>query len=292
MIASEVSIIGAGPSGISAAIQLKRYGLKPFLFEKDKIGGLLRNAHLIENYPGFPAGVSGPRLVCLFEKQLRASDIKVHFEDVIKIERRNERFFLQTDRKQVSSKIVVIATGTVPRRLQGFYPGEELRKFIFYEIYPLRRMKNKNIAIIGSGDAAFDYGLSLSPQNKVIILGRGRQAKCLPLLWERVAERKNISFLPNAFIEKINNHGRGLELTLSCIDRKEKISADFLVVAIGRKPCLNFMGAGLKKKSKKLIKKKVLYMIGDVKNGLYRQTAICVGDGVRAAMEIFQKIKR
>lgn len=79
-----------------------------------------------------------------------------------------------------------------------------------------------------------DDGLSLSPRNRVIIFGRGHRAKCLPLLWERVAE-------------KIKKHDSGLELTLTCAERKEKISTDFLIVAIGRKPCLNFMSAETKR---------------------------------------------
>ncbi|MDP8228420.1 MAG: NAD(P)/FAD-dependent oxidoreductase, partial [Candidatus Electryoneaceae bacterium] len=60
-----VAIIGAGPAGIAAVIQLQRYGVDPVILEKDAVGGLLRSANLIENYPGFPNGISGPRLVQL-----------------------------------------------------------------------------------------------------------------------------------------------------------------------------------------------------------------------------------
>jgi len=81
----DVVIIGAGPAGISAAIQLKRYGIEPTLLEKEEIGGLLKNANLVENYPGFPNGVPGPELVKLFKKQLENAQIKVHFEKVLKL---------------------------------------------------------------------------------------------------------------------------------------------------------------------------------------------------------------
>ena len=63
-----VTIIGAGPAGIAAAIQLKRYGITPLLLEKNMLGGLLRNANLVENYPGFPVGISGLHLTSLFER--------------------------------------------------------------------------------------------------------------------------------------------------------------------------------------------------------------------------------
>ncbi|MGE5123202.1 MAG: FAD-dependent monooxygenase, partial [Acidobacteriaceae bacterium] len=62
----QVIIIGAGPAGLAAAIQLKRYGVQTRLFERKKAGGLLHNANLVENYPGFPQGIAGPALVDLF----------------------------------------------------------------------------------------------------------------------------------------------------------------------------------------------------------------------------------
>ena len=70
MCFQEVAIIGAGPSGIATAIQLKRYGIEPVILEKEEIGGVLKNANLVENYPGFPDGISGPELVKLFKKQV------------------------------------------------------------------------------------------------------------------------------------------------------------------------------------------------------------------------------
>ncbi len=75
----EVIIIGAGPAGMTAAIQLKRYGIPFVLLEKERVGGLLWNANLVENYPGFPAGVSGPRLVGLIEKQMERIGRRCYF---------------------------------------------------------------------------------------------------------------------------------------------------------------------------------------------------------------------
>ena len=70
MKTDETMIIGAGPAGITAAIQLKRYSIPFILLEKERVGGLLWNANLVENYPGFPAGVRGPKLIGLIEKQM------------------------------------------------------------------------------------------------------------------------------------------------------------------------------------------------------------------------------
>ena len=57
----EVIIVGAGPAGLATALQLERYGIKPLVVEKEHLGGLLHNANLVENYPGFPGGIPGPQ---------------------------------------------------------------------------------------------------------------------------------------------------------------------------------------------------------------------------------------
>ena len=74
---TSVIIIGAGPAGIACAIQLKRYNIDSIVLEKDEIGGLLKNANLIENYLGFPNGISGKKLVQLINKQVRTSKINI-----------------------------------------------------------------------------------------------------------------------------------------------------------------------------------------------------------------------
>ena len=287
----DVVIIGAGPAGISAAIQLKRYGIEPTLLEKEEIGGLLKNANLVENYPGFPNGVPGPELVKLFKKQLENAQIKVHFEKVLKLHYKNGLFSIKTNQKKITCHIIVIASGTKPRKLSNLNITAEIKNHIYYEIYPLIQVKNKKITIIGAGDASFDYALNLSKQNKVTILNRGEEVKCLPLLWKRTMETKNITYLQTTNIENIKLHNKGLTLTCHNNAKKWEMHVSYLVVAIGREPCLDFLNKTLIKDLERLQKLKILYMIGDVKNGIYRQTAIAIGDGIKAAMEIYKKLK-
>ena len=196
---NDVAIIGAGPAGLSAAVQLKRYNTDILLFEKNLVGGLLRNANLVENYPGFGDGSSGIELVEQFSRHLDKTGLKVNYEEVKEIDYSKDKFFVKTNNKNTACKIVVIATGTKPQKIPGLKITEEICKLIFYEIYPILKVQNKNIAIIGAGDAAFDYALNLARFNKVTILNRGNETSCLSLLWERAIKNETIFY--NKIIE-------------------------------------------------------------------------------------------
>ena len=110
MKTENVAIIGAGPAGIAAGIQLKRYGIIPVIFEKDKPGGLLRNANLVENYPGFPDGISGLELANLFVMQLNKESLNIIIETVKSLDFNNESFIIETSKKAYCFQIVLIAS--------------------------------------------------------------------------------------------------------------------------------------------------------------------------------------
>jgi thioredoxin reductase len=143
MNVENVTIIGAGPAGIATALQLKRYGITPIILEKNTIGGLIRNAHLIENYPGFPKGISGINLVHLFRKHLERAAITIFPEGVIKLDTEDENFLIQTQKRVFSSHIVVIASGTKPREFTSFQRPEEVKGKIFMKFIPFLRYREK-----------------------------------------------------------------------------------------------------------------------------------------------------
>lgn len=289
---NEVTIIGAGPSGISAAIQLKRYGIEPTILEKDEVGGLLKDANLVENYPGFPEGISGKHLAYLFEQQLKKIGIKVQFEEVLSLEYKKDLFFLNTTKRTMSSSIVIIATGTKPHQPDIKIPTQTEGR-VFLRVRPLVQFMNKKIAIIGAGDTAFDYALNLSKKNFVYILNRSKKIKCLPLLWERAIKIKNISYFANITLKSIRPHWDGLILKLynSEMRKGHEMHVSYLLFAIGRESCIDFLSDNVKNKLHMLQEIGVLHLIGDVKNGHYRQTAIAVGDGIKCAMKVYKKLR-
>lgn len=283
-----VAIIGAGPAGIAAAIQCQRYDLKTIVFEKAQIGGLLANANLVENYPGFPQGITGPNLVKQFMTHLQSARITVCFETVSKIDYTDNLFSVNTSNRKIKAKYVVLASGTKPK-ISEIPIAKDIRTRVYYDVYALKDLKGKQIVIVGAGDAAFDYALNLARQNQVILLNRGSQAKCLPLLWRRVQSMAAITYRENITVTQINPApGGGLYLSCKSPSGKIDISAACLVFAIGRTPERSFLSERIIAEGSRLRSNGLLYFAGDVQNGLMRQSTIAVADGIKAAMTIYK----
>jgi thioredoxin reductase len=309
---TEVIIIGAGPAGITTAIQLKRYGIPFLLFEKERIGGLLWNANLVENYPGFPNGVSGPGLIRLLEKQMKRIGVEVVYEEVINVDvslrgakrrsnplvigglLREERprnditIVISTPRITYHATTLIIASGTKPLPFPIQIP-EVVRSLVFSDVTHLLDVTKSHIAIVGAGDAAFDHALNLAKRgNSVTILNRGRDVKCLPLLAERIKLRPEIQYRDEVTVSGVeSDRAGGLILHCQVSGSVEQIKSDYLVFAIGREPQQDFLSAGVREKEGELTSAGKLHFVGDVRNGLLRQTAIAAGDGLRAAMKIY-----
>ncbi len=285
-----VVIIGAGPAGISAAIQLKRSGLDPLLLEKNRVGGLLANANLVDNYPGFPRGITGPRLVELFGTHLDKAGVKVEFEGVINLDY-EEHFLLETTRRELRSRIVVVASGTEPRKVKTPLLPDDASGLVFDEVYPIAGSSGKRVAIIGAGDAAFDYALNLARRNDVIVLNRGTKRRCLPLLWESARAVKRIEYHENTAASAIQRSGDGVVLICKKNQTDWELQVDYVILATGRTVNRDFLSSRLRTNAAELEKRGLLYFIGDVRNGIYRQSSIAIGDGVSAAMHIYEKLR-
>ncbi len=282
--AYDVIIIGAGPSGISSAIQLKRYGTDFLLIEKNCIGGLLKNASLVENYPGFPKGISGLKLISLFKKHLSELGIRIKKETVLNVTRKQNQFFVRTNKAIYNSNYLIIASGT---KQKNFIASGSSAVDIYYDVYELFSVRNKNIAVIGGGDAAFDYAVSMGRRgNSVSIIQRGSKPRCIPALLKIVSKMKNISYYCDLKIVRIYKDRK--KILIDC-GKNRIFKADYLVAAIGREAQLDFIGKGEIKIFNKE-KDRTVFFIGDVKNGIYRQSGIGIGEGIKAAMVISKKL--
>ncbi|MCX6581099.1 MAG: NAD(P)/FAD-dependent oxidoreductase [Candidatus Aminicenantes bacterium] len=315
----EIAVIGAGPAGIAAAVQLKRFDLEHHVFEKNRIGGLLWNAHRVENYPAFPDGIPGAQLAALFENHLENFHIPVIPDAVISLDFHTgqDRFLLSTAAGTFTANFVIVASGTEPktRGILGLIPGE-LERYVVFEIFPLLGLTGKNIVIVGAGDIALDYALHLSEfqGNNITLVYRSEKINALPLLVRRVRATPAVTMMSSAALKKVEKgDGYPLNLTFESLAKiatkplnksfvgsrggfsKEPLGAvaldaDILVGAIGRDPQTGFFTRRLHEMEKQLIDKGRLHMVGDVKNGRLRQAVIAAGSGVEAAMKIAAKV--
>ena len=274
---TDVIIVGAGPAGIACAIQLKRYNINYIVLEKDEIGGLLHNANLVENYIGFPNGISGKKLVQLIKRQSQTSKLNIKYELVESVEFHKDTINIETNNNLYQSKYLVVASGTKPIIPTVPIIHDNLKTKVFYDIYKLGQIKNKNIAIIGAGDCAFDYALNLCSNNKVTILNRRNRIKALPILQNRVSKIESINYFDNIIVKQIEL--KNDKIYLSSIPDIVSTIFDYILIAIGREPNLDFI-------NKDIMKNPNVLQIGDVKNGEFRQTSIAVGDGTFTAMKI------
>ncbi len=290
----KVAVIGAGLAGIAAALQLKRFGIPFALFEKKEVGGLLLNANLVENYPGFHTGISGPDLVECFKKHMEHLSIEVTHAEVLGIEYKKFVYSLATSSGNIEAEYLIIATGTSPVILpiEKTMP-EAVRSRTFHEVHPIRMVSGKRIVIVGGGDAAYDYALSLAQvDNTVTIVVRGTETKCLPLLEKRVSCIARISCKKNTEITSVVMADDSL--SISCFDsgsgKTGTLRADLLLVAIGRTADRSLIVGSLADALHE-IEGATLFFAGDVKNGSCRQAAISAGNGIQAAMLVHRSLE-
>jgi thioredoxin reductase (NADPH) len=285
----KVAIVGGGPAGIAAAIQLKRSGIEPVIFEQKRVGGLLHNANRVENYIGFPGGIRGPKLVNLFEKQIKRHEIEIIYKNINLIGFASNNFILKSKAERFAAERVILATGTTPNRLR--LPGVDklTGDKIFYEVSDINEVESKNIAIIGGGDAAFDYALNLAGnRNNITIYVRGDKTSCLPLLATRSINDPNIEIHLDHKLSGIIDQPEEVELLW---DNGDSNSVDYLLIAIGRTPVQPKFSRDLLSSLNELENSGKIFRIGDLVNGQYRQLSISTGDGIKTAMIIAELLK-
>ncbi|MHA1720080.1 MAG: NAD(P)/FAD-dependent oxidoreductase [Promethearchaeota archaeon] len=287
-----VIIVGCGPAGIACAIQLKRSNIDFKIICKN-FGGIANNANKIENLLGFPNGISGKSFVSLLKQHF--DTLSIHFtkdivQNVSKEEKKDHLLFrVKCANGEYFSKFLVIASGTSPKKLN--LSGEsELwdHKLLYYEMANFGFEKNiKKIAIVGSGDAAYDYALNLVRfPVKVEILQRSEKAKSLLLLQKRAQDNSNIKIISNIELRSLEEENNKIRIIAIRGSKEEIRNYDFIFVAIGRSPNINFLSADLSDVYRSSKRFHGLYFIGDVKNKNNRQISIALGDGVKSAMEI------
>lgn len=195
METKECIIIGAGPCGIGAAIELKKLGIDAFIIEKGPIGGKVNIAPRVDNYPGFTK-IPGPDLAFEFYKKAKANNIKIVGDEVLSLTK-NGDFVLTCKNETYRSKTVLVACGTKERTL-GLDNEEKLfgHGISYCAICDGHFFKGKDVLVIGGGNSALKEALYLTHLcNKVTLIHRRNEFRGLNHLVDELKTHNNVEVL-------------------------------------------------------------------------------------------------
>lgn len=299
-----VVIIGSGPAAWTSALYLGRAELKPVVFAGFKKGGQ-RGGQLVtttevENYPGFPVGISGPELMQAMEEQARRFDIEVYEEDVHEVVVSEEPFIVKGSSNCLQANAVIIATGAYAKRLN--IPGD--KEFWSKGISAcavcdgaLPIFRGQEIAIVGGGDTACEEAIFMTKYaSKVYLILRKNTFRASQIMRDRVLENGKIEVIyEHQVIEAYGERLlKGVVLKESHSDKTRKIDVAGLFYAIGHEPNTDFLseqiatdddGYILAENGSTYTSVEGVFAAGDVADKKYRQAITAAGYGCMAALD-------
>ena len=292
-------IIGSGPAGYTAAIYAARANLNPVMYEGLEPGGQLTTTTEVENYPGYPEGVTGPVMMEDFKKQAQRFGTDVRFGLATAADLSKRPFKVTIDSKKViEAESLIIATGATAKYLglesEEKYKGQGVSACatcdgFFY--------KGKDVAVVGGGDTAAEEATYLSGIcNKVYLIVRKDHMRASKVMQERVLKTKNIEVLFEHKTKEIVGDMSGVNGAILLNGKGEEVKIDIhgFFVAIGHKPNSDIFKdyidtdeVGYIVTEPDTTKTKVpgVFACGDVMDPHYRQAITAAGSGCRAAID-------
>lgn len=304
MEVKDLIIIGAGPSGVSAAIYAKRANLDFIIFEKFAIGGQVINAFEIENYPGFNK-IFGSDLAINFMNNLTALNVDVKYEEVVSLEKNEDIFILKTSLDNVYyAKNVILALGSNPRKLNLQNEDQFIGRGISYcAMCDGNFYKDKEILVYGGGNSAISEALFLTNIVKKLTIVSRSNLRADKSLVEELSSKQNVDILENKLVDSLiidNNAIKGVKLKDKFNNEITFLNVEGIFVYIGAIPSTSFLtNLGILNKEGYIevnnhfeTKINNLYAIGDVINKDLRQIVTATNDGAFAIHYLLEKFKK
>lgn len=295
-------IVGSGPSGFTAAIYAARADLKPELYTGLEPGGQLTTTTEVDNFPGYPAGITGPEMMMDLQKQAERFDTKVHYEMITKVEFSKEVggvHKLYAGNKEIFAKTVIISTGATAKYLglddEKKYAGGGVSACatcdgFFY--------KGKDVVVVGAGDTAAEEATYLAKLcKKVTMLVRKDVFRASKAMIHRVENTPNIEVKFHHELIAIEGENNLVERAVVINNQTKEtstIDVDGIFIAIGHKPNTDiFLGQINLDENGYIVTEKGsartnlpgVFAAGDVQDHIYRQAITAAGSGCMAAMD-------
>ncbi len=294
----DVAIIGAGPAGLTAAIYLRRAGVKCVIFESVAPGGTLNKTTRIENYPGYTED-DGTTLAFRMYGQVESLGADLKTSKVINLEKDDACFKIVTDKETYKASYVIIASGRIPRKLDVDGADKfEGRGISYCAICDGALYKNKNVVVIGGGNSALEAATYMSNiANKVYIINRSNKLKAAQKEQDDVREATNTEVIYNAKVTSIVIEDDEIVGVVIDDDTKLEVSGIFVCIGLDANNAyyqnlkLNSDGQGLIVDNNMKTSDDKVYACGDAISKSLYQVVTATSEGAIAASDIINRIK-
>ncbi len=291
----ELVIIGGGPAGLTAGIYAARARLDAVLLEKITPGGQVLTTDWIENYPGFPDGISGADLVMKMSEQAGNLNVPIESAEVTAVDFSQDIKKITTDSGTITCRAVIVATGASPNRLG--VPGEDRfygKGISFCATCDAPFYRDKIVAAVGGGDTAVQEALYLTKfAQKVYLIHRRDQLRATKILQERALANDKIEMVWDSVVTEIGGGLTNVEkVTVKNVktDQTRDIDVNGCFIWVGIKPNAEFLGEAVKTDDYGFIitdqemntSVPGVFAAGDVRSTALRQITTSVGDAAMA----------
>ena len=291
----EVIIIGGGPAGLTAGLYTSRSRLHTLLMENGLLGGQMTTTEVIENYPGFPQGISGDELSRSMEEQAKRFGLEVISHEVVEVKLEGDKKVVKTEESTYLCDTLIICTGTEWRKLG--IPGEKefTGKGVSYcATCDGAFFKDSQIVVVGGGDSALTEALYLTKFAKELTIIHRRDAlRGTKIYQERVFANPKIKLLWNSVMQEIKGDSVVQSVLVKNVKTGEmsELKTEGVFLFIGLLPRTQFLHGlvNLDEAGYIITDKncetsvKGIFAAGDCRKKMLRQVATAVGDGATAA---------
>ena len=299
----DLVIIGGGPAGLTAGLYAARARLNVILIEKIVPGGQVIISDLIENYPGFPEGISGPDLVQKMTDQVKRFDLNIENNEVIAIDLSYPVKKITLNDRTITTHTIIIATGASPKKLG--VPGEDTffgKGISSCATCDAPFFKDSVVAAVGGGDTAVQESLFLTKfVKKLYLIHRRDRLRAEAILQERALASDKIEFIWNSVLTGINGLSHVENISVQNVKTGDitELSVDGCFIWVGILPNTQFLKDAVKLDEQGFIIADLnmetsvpgVFAAGDVRNTTLRQIATAVGDAAIAAFSAEQYIE-